>query len=70
MHSDVQQHRRDQRNGEHVAPDERTVEQVRQTGAGDVGQALPGDDHQLALADQPTAVFRGRQLGDQYRNGR
>ncbi|MNE81468.1 hypothetical protein D3C80_1781220 [compost metagenome] len=70
MHANVQQHRRDQRNGEHVAPDERTVEQVRQAGATNVGQALPGDDHQLALTHQPTAVLGRCQLGDQYRNGR
>ncbi|MNL35820.1 hypothetical protein D3C87_1578700 [compost metagenome] len=68
MQSNVEQHRRDQRNGEHVAPDEGTVEQVRQAGAGDVGQALSGDDHQLALTHQPTAVFGRCQLGDQHRN--
>ena len=40
-HTDIQQQRRDQRNGQHETPRQRAVERVRQTRTGDIGQTLP-----------------------------
>ncbi|MNF93970.1 hypothetical protein D3C81_1565760 [compost metagenome] len=67
MHANIEQRGGYQGDRQHVAPDGRAIEQVRQPGTGDVGQALSGDDHQFALANQPTAMLGRRQLGDQHR---